>query len=49
MFKSCGLKPSALSEVSYELSAVTLEAERKRGDVEVYFCPIGRVKRQRSR
>ena len=37
MFKSCGLKRSALSEVSYELSAVTLEEERKRGDVEISF------------
>ena len=37
MFKSCGLKPSALSEVFYELSAVTFEAERKRGDVEINF------------
>ena len=38
MFKSCGLKASALSEVLHELSAVTLEAERKRGDVEVNLC-----------
>ena len=37
MFKFCELKPSALSEVSHELSAVTLEAERKRGDVEIDF------------
>ena len=35
MLKSCGLKPSALSEVPHELSAVTLEAERKRGEVEI--------------
>ena len=33
MFKSCGLKPSALSEVFSSLVPVTFEAERKRGDV----------------
>ena len=40
MFKSSGLKQSALSEFFHELSAVTLEAERKRGDVEIDFYPF---------
>ena len=41
MFKSCGLKRSALSEVFTSLVTVTLEEERKRGDVEIDTCPSG--------
>ena len=37
MFKSYGLKPSALSEVLSSLVPVTLEVERKRGDVGFIF------------
>ena len=37
MFKSCGLKPSALSEVLSSLVPVTLEVEQKRGDVRICF------------
>ena len=37
MFKSFGLKLSALSEVFSSLVSATLEAERKRDDVEITF------------
>lgn len=37
MFKSCGLKRSALSEVLACLVSATLFDERKRGDVGIYF------------
>ena len=37
MFKSYGLKPSALSKILSSLVPVTLEVERKRGDVGFIF------------
>ena len=37
MFKPCGLKPPALSEVFSSLVSAALETERERGDVGIYF------------
>ena len=39
MFKSCGLKRQHLARFFTSLVSVTLEAERKRGDVEFVFRP----------
>ena len=38
MFKSCGLKLSALNEVFSSLAPVTFFTERKRDDVGILSC-----------
>ena len=48
MFKFFELKPSALSEVFSSLASATLEAERKRGDVEIDFYSSGRYDSNRT-